>query len=139
MRNPLIPEELLAALHANYHMARKVDEAADATHLFPPLKLFLPATACTWLIVEANPDDPDELFGLCDLGQGCPELGYVSMTELTSVRDPRLGLAVERDGSFEPKMSLGDYADEARARGSIIDWIQPGEAELSRRRLKRRS
>jgi Protein of unknown function (DUF2958) len=47
----------------------------------------------TRFISEMVPDDPDHLFGLCDLGL---ELGYVSLAELTPLRGP-LGLPVERD------------------------------------------
>jgi hypothetical protein len=39
------------------------------------MKLFTPDAAATWLISEVDPDDPDRLFGLCDLWLGFPELG----------------------------------------------------------------
>jgi hypothetical protein len=48
---------------------------------------------------QFNPDG-GLAFGLCDLGMGCPELGYVSVMELQSVRG-KLGLPVERDRHFE--------------------------------------
>ena len=38
-------------------------------------------------------------FGLCDLGIGCPELGYVSLSELKSVRG-RLGPANRARSAF---------------------------------------
>ena len=66
------------------------------------VKLFTPDGPATWLISEMDPDDPDRLFGLCDLGLGSPELGYVSLAELTTLRGP-LGLPVERDEHFIPK------------------------------------
>ena len=40
------------------------------------VKLFTPDGSATWFISEMDPDDPDHLFGLCDLGLGSPELGY---------------------------------------------------------------
>lgn len=49
---------------------------------------------------------------------GCPELGYVSMTELRSVRGP-LSLPIERDLHFEANKTISAYAEEARARGRI--------------------
>ncbi len=52
-----------------------VNALNDRDH-FPVVKLFTPDAAATWLISEADPDDPDRLFGLCDLGLGYPELGY---------------------------------------------------------------
>jgi hypothetical protein len=29
------------------------------------VKLFTPDAACTWLLTELDPDDPDIAFGLC--------------------------------------------------------------------------
>lgn len=85
----------------------------------PVVKLFMPDGAATWLLTECDPDDPDRLFGLCDLGLGFPELGYVSLTEIMEVRG-RLGLPVERDLHFVADKPLSAYADEARANGRII-------------------
>lgn len=85
----------------------------------PVVKLFTPDAAAIWLLTEIDPDDPDRAFGLCDLGLGFPELGYVSLAELASVRGP-LGLAVERDQLFVPQKTLSAYADEARAAGRLI-------------------
>jgi Protein of unknown function (DUF2958) len=82
----------------------------------PVVKLFTPDAQCTWLLTELGLDDI--AFGLCDLGMGCPELGYVSMTELRSLRGP-LGLPVERDLHFEADKTISAYAEEARARGRI--------------------
>jgi hypothetical protein len=80
----------------------------------PVVKLFTPDAACTWLLAELDPEDPDIAFGLCDLGMGFPELGSVRMSELESVRG-RLGLPVERDRSFSPTKTLLEYAREAQA------------------------
>ena len=84
----------------------------------PPLKLFTPWGACTWLISERDPDNPDILFGLCDLGMQSPEMGSVSLAELEAVRG-FAGLKIERDRWFQPTMTLTEYADEARAAGRI--------------------
>lgn len=83
----------------------------------PVVKLFTPDAGGTWLLTELDPDDPDVAFGLCDLGMGCPELGYVSLTELASVRG-RLGLPIERDLHFTPDRTLSAYAADARRSGS---------------------
>jgi hypothetical protein len=53
------------------------------------------------------------------LGLICPELGYVSLTELRSVRG-KLGLPIERDLHFEADKPISAYADEARNHGHII-------------------
>lgn len=83
------------------------------------VKLFCPDGAATWLISECDPDDPDRLFGLVDLGLGFPELGYVSLSEIRSIRGP-LGLPVERDEHFIGNKPLSAYAEEARTAGRII-------------------
>ncbi len=68
----------------------------------PVVKLFTPDAGATWLLTELDPTEPDIAFGLCDLGLGCPELGYVRLSELQTVRG-KLGLPVERDLWFEAK------------------------------------
>jgi Protein of unknown function (DUF2958) len=83
----------------------------------PVVKLFTPDAQCTWLLTELGNDDI--AFGLCDLGMGEPELGYVSLVELASVRG-KLGLPVERDMHFEADKPISLYAAEARDRGTIV-------------------
>ena len=45
----------------------------------PVVKLFTPDAGATWLLTEIDPDDHDHAFGLCDLGLGMPEIGWVSL------------------------------------------------------------
>jgi hypothetical protein len=85
----------------------------------PIVKLFTPDAGATWLLTELDPGEPDRAFGLCDLGLGCPELGYVSIMELASVRG-RLGLPIERDLYFTASRPLSEYAAEAHRRGRIV-------------------
>jgi hypothetical protein len=85
----------------------------------PVVKLFTPDAGATWLLTEIDPDDHDHAFGLCDLGQGFPELGYVSLAELQSVRG-RLGLPVERDLHFIATKAISAYAREARLAERIV-------------------
>ena len=85
----------------------------------PVVKLFTPDGLATWLITESDPDDPDRLFGLCDLGFGAPELGYVSLEEILTVRG-HLGLSVERDAHFAASKPLSAYAEDAHRRGRIV-------------------
>lgn len=92
---------------------------ADDRDPAPVVKLFTPDAGATWLISECDPDEPDRLFGLCDLGVNQPELGYVSLAEIMEVRG-RLGLPVERDLHFVGDKPLSAYAEEARRQGRII-------------------
>ena len=85
----------------------------------PVVKLFTPDAGATWLLTEIDPDEPDRAFGLCDLGLGFPELGYVALSELATVRG-RLGLPIEVDGSFVGTRPLSHYATAAREAGRIV-------------------
>lgn len=85
----------------------------------PVVKLFTPDGTGTWLLTELDPDDPDRAFGLCDLGAGSPELGFVSLSELKTLRG-RLGLPIERDRHFVGDKPLSTYAEEARRSGRIV-------------------
>ena len=84
----------------------------------PVVKLFTPDAQATWLLTELDPTEPDLAFGLCDLGLGSPELGYVRLSELAALRGP-LGLAVERDRYFSANRPLSAYAREAHAASAI--------------------
>jgi hypothetical protein len=90
----------------------------NAIDFKPVVKLFTPDAQCTWLLTELDPDH-ELAFGLCDLGMGEPELGYVSLTELRSVRG-RLGLPIERDEHFYADKPLSVYAVEARQHGHVV-------------------
>ena len=82
----------------------------------PVVKYFNPCGAGTWLITEL--DEDGRMFGLCDLGQGTPELGYVMLDELQNLRLP-FGLSIERDLHFEADKTISKYAEEARSLGYI--------------------
>ena len=84
----------------------------------PVVKLFLPDGAATWLIVALDPTDPTLAFGLCDLGLGCPELGYVNLNELAAMRG-NIKLPVSRDVYFQADKPLSVYAADAIAAGRI--------------------
>ncbi|MGR4890671.1 DUF2958 domain-containing protein [Sphingopyxis sp. LARHCG72] len=83
----------------------------------PVARFFSPVGAATWLATEMDVDGI--LFGLADLGFGCPELGSFSLAELEAVRLP-FGLGIERDLLFEAAHPLSVYAEAARAAGSIV-------------------
>lgn len=111
----LISDELRAQLLANGRQSL----AAEGFDPLPVVKLFAPDAGATWLLTEIDPDDDDHAFGLCDLGLGFPELGYVSLAELATLRG-RLGLPVERDLHFKAAKAISAYAREARMSGRIV-------------------
>lgn len=86
----------------------------------PVVKLFLPGSGCTWLLTELDPEEPTFAFGLCDLGMGFPELGYVDLDEIMEVKN-KLGLRIERDFSFSGKFPISVYARAALANDCIIE------------------
>ena len=84
----------------------------------PVVKLFTPDAGCTWLLTDIDPDDQDIAFGLCDLGQGFPELGAVYLPDIRNLRGA-LGLPVERDICFVGKFPISVYAEAARQKRGI--------------------
>jgi len=117
----LLTPELRFALRAN-DISRRACEAKGERFDPPPVvKLFNPVGAATWLATELA-EDGDTLFGLADLGFGCPELGTFSLSEIRAVRLP-YGLWIERDLSFETRFPLSVWAETARRAGSIL-WAE---------------
>ena len=108
----LMTDEIKARLLANWQ--------AEGEDHKPVAKFFDPSGAATWLITEMSAEDNDILFGLCDLGMGFPELGYVCLSELESVQG-RLGLGIERDLHFEGRFPISVYAKAARQAGGITE------------------
>lgn len=114
-----LPSFITEAIHAQLLANGHRTAGGDDIDPHPVVKLFTPDAGATWLLTEIDPDDEDLAFGLCDLGLGCPELGYVRLGELAQVRG-RFGLPIERDEHFRPEKALSAYADEARHTGAIV-------------------
>jgi len=85
----------------------------------PVVKIFSPDGNATWLLIELDPNGEYLAFGLCDLGLGEPELGYVSLHKLAAARGP-LGLSLECDRHFAPTRTIAAYADLAREHRRIV-------------------
>ena len=101
-------------------LARTALDRQDQDLAFEPVvKLFTPDGNATWLLTELDPNGGDLAFGLCDLGHGEPELGYVSLHELAAARGP-LGLPLERDLYFAATRTIAAYAELAREHRRII-------------------
>jgi len=116
---PFLSDAQVAQLIAN---ARLSQAAAVRDELFDPppvVKLFTPDAGATWLLSEIDPEVPGLAFGLCDLGLGFPELGYVSLDELAGVRGS-IGLSIEQDLSFQGRQPMSCYAAQARLAGRIV-------------------
>jgi len=124
----LLTREIERKLFANgVTSAQAIMRDGDTPDHKPVVKLFTPDGQATWLLSEFEVEFPEgndppfatgRAFGLCDLGQGFPELGYVNLTELRAIRDG-YGLPVERDKYFRASKRLAEYAEEARKAGRI--------------------
>lgn len=112
-----IREQLFKNGRITADLLTAADSDGSTKDFKPVVKFFTPFSNCTWLLTELDPDE-DRAFGLCDLGMQCPELGYVLISELESIRGPA-GLGVERDLYFKAVKPLSEYADEARIHQAI--------------------
>jgi hypothetical protein len=63
-------------------------------------KIFNPTGNGRWYILNSDPEDPDYLWAIVDLGYGA-EVGSVSRNDLETYRG-RFGLGFERDLGFDP-------------------------------------
>ena len=82
----------------------------------PVVKVFNPYGGGTWLFSEMDQDG--RLFGLCDHGVGCPEVGYADRSEVEGCKVFGT-LPLERDRQFKAEMTLSGYAAEARRLGRV--------------------
>lgn len=115
----LLTKAIREKMLANARTSRALSiEGKSEPDFLPVVKLFTPDAQCTWLLTELVPENHDTAFGLCDLGMGMPELGYVNLSEIQSLRG-KLGLPVERDRYFTPEKTISAYADEARSHSYI--------------------
>lgn len=118
----LLPEKLRVALLVNtgHRLVAQRDGLPEPDPV-PILKLFNPVGAATWIATELS-EDGDTLFGLADLGFGCPELGSFSLREIASIGLP-FGLRIERDEHFASHHPLSVWAEKARTLGAIA-WAE---------------
>tara|TARA_R110001583_G_scaffold157643_1_gene309592 strand:- start:245 stop:571 length:327 start_codon:yes stop_codon:yes gene_type:complete len=76
----------------------------------PTVRFFNPMGSQSWEIFEGSPEGDDwRLFGMCDLGFGSPELGYVMLSELQAIKLP-FGMGIERDIAVGPSENHPEWA-----------------------------
>jgi hypothetical protein len=96
MRQKLMTAAVRKALPPLYANAKKPLEDAVVV-----VKFFSPYAQMTWYVTEF--DGRDSMFGYCDLGMGGAEWGYISLSELESLKVCRGRVqAVERDICWKP-------------------------------------
>lgn len=89
----------------------------------PVVKVFNPYGSGTWMFTEYD-EDRQAFFGLCDLGFGTPELGYVAKSDmLMLVKTPFGSFPLERDQYWTADGTLSQYAEKANLEGRICDYV----------------
>jgi hypothetical protein len=109
----LLTKEIKKKLRSNYIKQEEENMLGGenfSRSVKPVVKLFNPMGAGTWLITDM--DERGIMFGLCDLGVGCPELGNVALSELEELLLP-FNMGIERDIHWEADKSLMEYLNEA--------------------------
>jgi len=96
-----------------------VDSDAPIIDFEPVVTVFTPDGNATWLLTEISNAEIDLAFGLCNLGLGEPELGYVLLSELATAVGS-LGLPVEQDFHFTSTRTLSGYTALAREHRRIV-------------------
>jgi hypothetical protein len=113
----MIPQNLIEIM---IHNAQEVQNDLGKDHA-PVVKLHSKYGRAIWLLSELDPVN-NIAFGLCDLGQGKPELSYVSLTDLASIKHARLKVPmVETDNHFEGKYPMSTYLKAAKVAKRIVE------------------
>ena len=106
----------LAALRANSKHCHKQGHDPQ-----PVVHLYLPGSNHQWLLTELHTHD-DVAFGLCDLGAGFPELGYVDLREVLAAA-ASVNAELRCNLAFRPVAPLSEYAEQARrAQRIVLSW-----------------
>jgi hypothetical protein len=102
------------------HNAFESQEGIEKDHA-PVVKLYSQYGKAIWLLSELDPTN-NIAYGLCDLGNENPEISYVSITHLESIKHARLKVPmIEIDPTFEGQFPLSVYAAAAKKSKRITD------------------
>ena len=117
----IITETQYAEPLANGHAAREAARAGLDFDPKPVVKLFTPRWCARWLLTDVDSECPQRAYGLCDLGDGRPYIGYVSLRDLDDVHG-KIKFTVAADPHFVADKPLSIYANVAYTRGLIVTW-----------------
>jgi hypothetical protein len=115
----LITDTQHAELIANARAVLTAHAAGVEFDPKPVVKLFSRDGFYRWLLSEMDPGGSDLAYGLCDIGEGRPFLGYVNLSDLEKPQD-KLALRVELDRRFIADKPMSFYIHIADTRGLII-------------------
>ena len=129
----MIPENLREIM---IHNAMEVQNELGKDHE-PVVKLHSKYGKAIWLLSELDSTN-NIAFGVCDLGQGKPELSYVSINDLESIKHARLKVPmVEIDPDFDGKYAMSVYFEAAKLNNRITEddvLLKQAQAKLSKRK-----
>lgn len=113
----LIPDNLKEIM---IHNAQEVQNDLGKDHE-PVIKLHSRYGKAIWLLSELDQAN-GIAYGICDLGQGKPELSYVSIPDLESIKHARLKVPmIEMDREFVGNFPMSVYLEAARIEGRITE------------------
>ena len=118
----ILDEKQLEELLENGRRQRDADRIDMRCKLIPRAYLHLPnSPPSSWLLASISPHDHDVAFGLMSLGGGIPELGYVRLSELESLRGYK-NRGVYNDPLFRSARELDilEYVEMAKITGQIV-------------------
>jgi Protein of unknown function (DUF2958) len=122
----LLPDEIRKKLPPLYAQEHEKDPMVY-------VKFFHPMSYWTWYATEGSPEDDDFIFFGWVYGD-FPELGYFSLNELESVKDP-IGLGIERDLHFTPtrlsEVKKLHEATPSRQPDVVVSSIEGPEPDFS--------
>lgn len=132
----MIPQNLREIM---VHNAQEVQSDLAKDHA-PVVKLHSKYGKAIWLLSELDATN-NIAFGLCDLGQGKPELSYVSITDLESIKHARLRVPmVEIDPAFDGKYPMSVYLEAAKANKRVTEdeaLLREAEKQLNEKNRSR--
>ncbi len=107
--NNLLPPEMRKQLQ---------DNGLHDDHDPPPVaRLYTPYGKWSWLLALQDPEDPDKILCLADMGIGQPELGYISLSLLADYDIRGIPIQLDRSATFNKPLS--SYANRATHSGKI--------------------
>ena len=72
-----------------------------------------------WMLASVDPDNQDKAYGLMEIADGKPELGYVSLKELEEINNDTGKIDHEPMFLHADKLDIHEYARIARDIGQI--------------------
>ena len=93
----------------NDKLFKQYPKGADLNSQMAVAKIFNPYGNGRWFLLNSDPEDPNYLWAIVEMGKGNVEMGSVSRKELESIRVTAWRFPLERDLSFRPRNAKEIY------------------------------